>query len=88
MPKQHTEDCPMWKVLLLGDDEYEEDPVCEVLKAQIPDIENLSQAKVVFEEAQASGKAVLLIAPKEHAEGYVEQLIRADPMVYSEIEEE
>merc|ERR1719502_920670 len=29
--KQHTEDMPLWKVILLGDEEYEEDPVCKVI---------------------------------------------------------
>ena len=78
----------MWKVLLLGDEEYEPDPVCEVLKAVIPDIDNLRQAKEKYDEAETTGKALLLVAPKEQAEHYVEQLIRADPMVYGSIEEE
>lgn len=26
--KAHTEDVPLYKVILLGDEEYEEDPVC------------------------------------------------------------
>ena len=29
--KAHIEEVPMWNVFLLGDEEYEEDPVCEVL---------------------------------------------------------
>lgn len=80
---------PMWKVVMLGDDEeYECDPVCEVLQTVIPDIENFQQAKEKYDEAQSTGKAMLLVVPKEHAEAYVEQLIRAEPMVYAEIEEE
>ena len=78
----------MWKVILLGDEEYEEDPVCEVLKAVIPEIDNLRQAAEKYQEAQATGKALLLVVPKEQAEHYVEQLVRADPMVYGSIEEE
>merc|ERR1711924_153013 len=91
VPKQQTEDVPMWKVILLGDDEYEEEPVCEVLKNVIPDIENIMQAKQKFAEAQGpAGKSLLIIVPQEHAEGYVEQLIRADPehLVFAEIEQE
>eukprot|EP00966_Prymnesium_polylepis_P158631 3666640-Prymnesium_polylepis.1 len=29
--KAHTEDLPLFKVIMLSDEEYEEDPVCEVL---------------------------------------------------------
>ena len=79
---------PMCKVIMLGDDEYEVDPVCEVLQTVIPDIENFKQAKEKYDECDSTGKAMLLVVPKEHAEAYVEQLIRAEPMVYAEIEEE
>ena len=79
---------PMWKVVMLGDDEYECDPVCDVLMTVIPDIEKFQQAKEKYDEAESTGKAMLLVVPKEHAEAYVEQLIRAEPMVYAEIEEE
>lgn len=87
---QQTEDVPMWKVILLGDSDYEEDPVCEVLKGVIPEIGNDREAKMKYDECQATGKALLIIVPKEHAEGYVEQLARADPemIVYAQIEEE
>jgi len=39
-PELVTQDAhvPMWKVLLLGDDEYEEDPVCGVIVGVIPDM--------------------------------------------------
>ena len=86
--KRATEECPMWKVLLLGDDEYEEDPVCEVLEAIMPNIENQRVAREHFDEAQAQGKSMLILVPEEIAEAYVEQLQRADPMVFAEIEEE
>lgn len=103
----------MWKVIMLGDEEYEEDAVCEVLLQAseylsllevphccfasscffyclqvIPEIGNLRQAQEKFKEAEVTGKAMLLVVPKEHAESYVEQLIRSDPMVYAEIEQE
>ena len=74
-----------------GDEAYEPDPVCDVLVKVIPDIENVVQAKDKYEEAMGPvGKSLLMICPKEHAEGYAEQLIRADPemMVFAEIEEE
>lgn len=86
--KVHTEEVPLYKVILLGDEDYEEDPVCEVLLNIIPDIENLRQASEVYQTAQSTGKALLLVVPQEIAEAYVEQLIRADPMVYAELEQE
>ena len=83
-------DIPMWKVILLGDDEYEEDPVVAVLKQVIPEIENERQARERYTEAMKSGRSLLVVQPKEQAEFYVEQLARADPqmVVYSTIEEE
>ena len=47
-----------------------------------------SQAQEKYNEAQMTGKALLIVVPKEHAEGYVEILIRSDPMIYAEIEED
>ena len=35
-----------------------------------------------------TGKALLIVVPKEHAESYVEILVRSDPMIYAEIEED
>ena len=80
----------MWKVILLGDADYEEDPVCDVLKGVIPDIDNDRDAKEKYLECQETRRALLIVVPKEHAESYVEQLARADPdyIVYSQIEEE
>jgi len=88
--KAHTEDVPLYKVLLLGDDEYEEDPVCEVLNQVIPEITNLRQAQERYDEAQKTGKSLLLIVNKELGEAYVEQLARADPemIVYADLESE
>lgn len=114
--KRVVEDVPMWKVHLLGDEEYEEDPVsrfphprcnhvvfsriffcrnlpfqvCTVLKQVVPDIENDRQAAERYKEAMLHGKSLLVVAPKEHAEAYVEQLARADPemIVFAEATEE
>ena len=41
--KRDMEDMPLFKVILLGDDEYEQDGVCEVLMNLFPDISNLRQ---------------------------------------------
>ena len=90
--KAHTEDTPLWKVLLLGDESYNENPeiVYEVLKEVIPEIPNLRDAQQRFEEAQAIGKSILVSVPKEHGEMYVEQFARANSemIVFADLEEE
>jgi ATP-dependent Clp protease adapter protein ClpS len=91
-PKRKTfnEDTPMWKVILLGDDEYEEEAVCGVLISVIPDITNARQATERYNEAMSTGSSLLITQPKEQAEHFCEQLARCDPamIVYSKIEEE
>jgi hypothetical protein len=42
----------------------------------------------IFQQAQQEGKAMCGKYPMEHAEMYKEQLIRSDPMIFSDIEEE
>ena len=61
-----------------------------MLMEVIPEIENLRQATERYQEAQKSGKSLLVVVPKEHAEMYVEQLARRDPeiIVYADIEED
>ena len=88
--KAHTEEVPLYKVILLGDNEYEEGPVCSVLHSVIPEIENLRQATEKYDEAQNTGKALLIVVNKELGEAYVEQLARFDPemIVYADLEEE
>ena len=60
------------------------------MRGVIPDIENVRQAALKYDEAQKTGKAILLVANKELGEAYVEQLARADPdmIVYADLEEE
>ena len=88
--KTHIEDVPMWKVILLSDNEYEPDAVCSVLISVVPEISNDRQAKERYDEAMMTGRSLLVTQPKEQAEVYVEQLARCDPqmIVYSTIEEE
>jgi len=48
----------------------------------------IGQAASVFTQAQAGGKAMINKYPFEHAELYVEQLLRSDPMIFCDLEEE
>ena len=49
---------PLWKVILLGDEEYIEDEVCPVLVAIIPDIENDRQAKEKYDDVTLTGHSL------------------------------
>eukprot|EP00586_Coscinodiscus_wailesii_P020106 CAMPEP_0172495552 /NCGR_PEP_ID=MMETSP1066-20121228/71468_1 /TAXON_ID=671091 /ORGANISM="Coscinodiscus wailesii, Strain CCMP2513" /LENGTH=178 /DNA_ID=CAMNT_0013267297 /DNA_START=149 /DNA_END=685 /DNA_ORIENTATION=- len=83
----NIEDAPMYKVMLLGDEEYDQahtiQRMCEILE----DMDE-SKAAIVFTGAQQSGKAMCGKYPLEHAELYVEQLLRSDPMIFCDLEEE
>jgi ATP-dependent Clp protease adapter protein ClpS len=85
--EQDIEDAPLYKVMLLGDEEYDVGHIvtrlCEVMEDMD---ENL--AATVFKSAQVAGKAMCGKYPLEHAELYVEQLLRSDPMIFAELEEE
>ena len=88
--KTYNEDMPMYKVILLSDEEYEQDPVCTTLRTVIPAIENERQALERYNEAMSTGRSLLITVPEEHAYHYREQLMRCDPsmIVYSTVEEE
>jgi ATP-dependent Clp protease adaptor protein ClpS len=85
-PKRKTQadEIPMYKVILLSDDEYEEGHVV----TQLQKICQLSknEASRVFIEAQSTGSSVVCVVPEEHAEFYAQQLKRAD--IYVTIEKD
>mmetsp|Transcript_17650 Transcript_17650/g.20424 ORF Transcript_17650/g.20424 Transcript_17650/m.20424 type:complete len:170 (+) Transcript_17650:105-614(+) len=81
------EDAPMFKVMLLGDEDYEQAHVIERMCSILEDMDENSAA-TVFKSAQQSGKAMCGKYPLEHAEMYKEQLVRSDPMIYSDVEKE
>jgi len=83
----NIEDAPMFKVMLIGDEEYEQAYCIQRITEVMEDIDE-NRASIVFQQAQQSGKSMCGKYPYEHAELYVEQLLRSDPMIYSELEEE
>jgi len=85
--EEKFEDAPLFKVLLIGDDDYDQAHVIERMCEILEDMDE-SQAASVFKSAQQSGKAMCGKYPLEHAEMYKEQLIRSDPMIFSDVEEE
>merc|ERR1712117_687883 len=77
------EEAPLYKVILIGDSDYDQTHVitrmCEILE----DVDE-DHAATVFKQAQQSGKAVCGKYPFEYAELYKEQFIRSDPMIFSD----
>jgi ATP-dependent Clp protease adaptor protein ClpS len=82
--KTQADEIPMYKVILLADDEYEEGHVV----TQLQKICQLSknEAARIFGEAQSTGSSVVCVVPEEHAEFYAQQLKRAD--IYVTIEKD
>eukprot|EP00566_Odontella_aurita_P027202 CAMPEP_0113525510 /NCGR_PEP_ID=MMETSP0015_2-20120614/205_1 /TAXON_ID=2838 /ORGANISM="Odontella" /LENGTH=170 /DNA_ID=CAMNT_0000423691 /DNA_START=365 /DNA_END=877 /DNA_ORIENTATION=- /assembly_acc=CAM_ASM_000160 len=81
------EDAPLYKLMLLGDEEYDQAHVVERMCALLEDMDE-DQASTIYSQAEISGKAMCGKYPYEHAEMYKEQLARSDPMIYSDLEEE
>lgn len=81
------EEAPMFKLMLLGDDGYDAAHVIERICAVVQDMDE-NQAATVLKQANQSGKAMCGKYPFEVAELYKEQLIRSDPMIFSDLEEE
>ena len=84
---EEFEEAPMFKLMLLGDDSYDAAHVVERMCAVVEDMDE-DQAATVFQQANQEGKAMAGKYPMEIAELYKEQLIRSDPMIFSDLEEE
>ncbi|CAM9931122.1 unnamed protein product, partial [Laminaria digitata] len=82
-----TEDAPMFKVLLIGDEEYNREHVVMSIQDIVPDTDN-TRAAEIFEEAQEAGKGFCGTYPEEEAELYVEQFTRCEPIIYADMEKE
>jgi len=84
---EEFEEAPMFKLMLLGDDGYDPAHVIERMCAVVEDMDE-NQAATVLKQANQNGKAMCGKYPFEVAELYKEQLIRSDPMIFSDLEEE
>lgn len=82
--KTQSDELPMFKVILLGDKEYEEGHVTTQLQ-KICQVDK-GKATKCYQEAQNSGASVVCVVPEEHAEFYAQQLKRAE--IYVTIEKE
>ena len=80
-------DAPLYKLMLLGDDAYDMSHVIERLCAVMEDLDE-DAALTIYKSAQSAGKAMCGKYPQEHAEVYKEQLLRSDPTIYADLEDE
>jgi ATP-dependent Clp protease adapter protein ClpS len=80
-------DAPLYKLMLLGDDAYDMSHVIERLCAIMEDLDE-DAALTIFKAAQSAGKAMCGKYPQEHAEVYKEQLLRSEPTIFADLEEE
>jgi ATP-dependent Clp protease adapter protein ClpS len=81
------QDAPLYKVMLIGDASYDQAHVVEKMCEIMEDMDE-NQAASVYKSAQQSGSAMCGKYPLEHAEMYKEQLVRSDPMIYGDVEED
>ena len=81
------EDAPMFKLLLLADDGYDVEHVVTRMCAIVDDLDE-DAAATVFQQAQQEGKAMCGKYPYERAELFKEQLLRSDPMIFADLEDE
>lgn len=89
-PKRKTveelEEMPMFKVMLIGDDSYDQEHICKALMDTVEDMD-IKRAESAFKVAQEGGLALVAVLAQEPAEFIVEQLTRKEPMIFAELEE-
>lgn len=83
--KTQADEIPMFKVILLGDEQYVEAHVVTQLQKTVQITKN--EASRVYAEAQSSGSSIVCVVCEEHAEFYAQQLKRADIFVIIEKDE-
>jgi len=85
--EEEFEDAPLYKVMLIGDTDYEQTHVIEKMCEILEDMDE-GGAATVFKQAQKGGQAMCGKYPFEHAELYKEQFGRSDPMIFCDVQEE
>lgn len=73
---------PMWKVILIKNDNYDKKQVINKILNIFPCISNKECIRY-YNQAQSKGSVDIFTAPREHAEFYVFQLMNNEPIVYS-----
>lgn len=83
--KTQADEIPMYKVILLGDEEYVEAHVVTQLQKTVQI--DKSEATRIFQEAQKTGSSIVCVVCEEHAEFYAQQLRRQEIFVVVEKDE-
>ena len=81
------QDAPMYKLMLLEDDGYDPEHVITRMCAIVDELDE-DAASTIFQQAMQEGKAMCGKYPFERAELFKEQLLRSDPMIFADLEEE
>jgi ATP-dependent Clp protease adapter protein ClpS len=81
------QEAPMYKLMLLADNGYDPEHVILRMCAVVEDLDE-DAASTIFQQAQQNGKAMCGKYPFERAELYKEQLLRSNPMIFSEMEDD
>lgn len=78
-----TAHAPPYRVMLLGDDEYDEIHVIKSLRDVVDEFRvDQNRAMKCFEEAQLEDQALITIVDKDEAEKIVHRLTHAVPTIY------
>lgn len=83
--KTQADEIPMYKVILLGDEDYAEAHVVTQLQKTVQI--SKKEATRCFMEAQQTGSSVVCVVCEEHAEFYAQQLKRQEIFVTIEKDE-
>jgi len=85
--EEDFQDAPLYKLMLLEDNSYDAEHVITRMCAICEDLDE-DAASTIYQQAQQEGKAMCGKYPFEVAELYKEQLLRSDPMIFADMEEE
>mmetsp|Transcript_16240 Transcript_16240/g.32930 ORF Transcript_16240/g.32930 Transcript_16240/m.32930 type:complete len:171 (-) Transcript_16240:1444-1956(-) len=82
--KTQTDEVPMYKVILMGDEDYDENHVVTQL-IKIVQLDK-KEAQRIYIEAQQLGESLVCVVTQEHAEFYAQQLKRQE--IFIRVEED
>ena len=85
--EEDFEDAPMFRLFLLGDEEYDQEHVVTRIYEIVEDCSEDSAAEL-FKAAYQGGEAMIGKYPREIAETYGEQLTRSDPIIYADVRDD
>lgn len=85
--EEKFEDAPLYKLMLIEDDDYDQGHVMERICDICDDVDE-NEAADIYKGCMSAGKAMIGKYPMERAELRLEQLLRSDPIIFGKIEDE